>query len=102
MVVSLASLYSFADELLEMVVELLDAVSTLLIGVSLELLSVMPALLVGVTTELLEGVSLPILLGRTGEFSLSPPQLAQNRVVTENKSLFQCLRMFIIIVGSRR
>jgi hypothetical protein len=62
----------------------------------------MPTLLVGVATELLEGVSLPLLLGRTGEFSLSPPQLAQKRAAEDSKIFFQCLRMFIIVVGSRR
>ena len=109
-VVSLASLcVGMALELLEEIsLELLETASELLDGASLELVSENTELLAGfsaellvwISTELLEGCSLALLWGSFGKFSLSPPQLAQNRVVTENKSLFQCLRMFIIKVGS--
>jgi hypothetical protein len=103
--VSLASLcVSVALKLLEdCSIELLERVSELLDGASLELFFWISALLAMLFTELfvvflaelLDGVSFPLLYGMMGEFSLSPPQLAQNRVVAENKILFQYLRMFM-------
>jgi len=103
--VSLASLcVSVALKLLEdCSIELLERVSELLDGASLELLFWISALLAMLFTELfvvfsaelLDGVSFPLLYGMMGEFSLSPPQLAQNRVVAENKIFFQYLRMFM-------
>ena len=104
-VVSLASLcVGMALELLEEIsLELLETASELLDGASLELVSENSELLAGfsaellvcASTELLEGCSLPLLWGAIGKFSLSPPQLAQNRVVAENKSFFQYLLMFM-------
>ena len=90
--VSLASLYgpNFSTlELLGMIsIELLEKTSV-------ELLETVSELLNGMSVELLEYVSLSLLYGTDEKFSLSPPQLAQNRAVAENKILFQYFRMFI-------
>ncbi len=95
--VSLASLYGPIGSVLAMLdedsLELLKAASELLNGVSLELLSLISEQLVGELDEL--DVMSFGLLEMTGEYSLSPPQLAQKNAAVEIKIFLEIFRMFI-------